>query len=114
MYTKTNHQSSHNISPELTLVLQEAKEFLLCYFADTLSEAETKSQLRQALNFNPLILHEGIRSIKKLLNAQLPPNTLLNLVLWSVNTPLETPNDENAEEWLKKAVQMAQFILDTH
>lgn len=114
MYTKTNHETSSMISPEVALALQKAKDFLVCYFADALSEEETRSQLRQALKFNPLILQEGIHSIEKLLNTQLPPQTLCDLVLWSANAVLEPPNDESAREWLQKSSQIAQFILDAY
>ncbi|MEM8529789.1 MAG: hypothetical protein AAGF95_03045 [Chloroflexota bacterium] len=114
MHTNTNHEPSSMIDPEIALTLQKAKDFLLCYFADALSEEEIRSQLRQALKFNPLMLHEGMHAIEKLLSTQLPPQTLCDLVLWSANVVLEPPNDENARIWLQKSSQMVQFILDAY
>ena len=99
------------LNEQENILLARAQQFLSCYFADALSDDEAYAEMRRTANFHPISLEEGIHAIEALLVPSTPDLVLIDLVLWSANQPLDTPNADTARVWLQEVVATAIIVI---
>jgi hypothetical protein len=89
--------------------LDDAKRFLHRYWGDEGILDAVRKDLANTVAITPRSVIRGLQSIESLLQNPPPEGTLLDLVTWQANHPLDDPSEENAREWLR---QMAELVRD--
>ena len=88
---------------------EEARQFLRRYWGDEGILDAIRVQMEDTISFNPKLVVHGLQAIETLLADPPADGTLLDMVLWDANHPLDDPNEESAKTWLR---EMAEFVRD--
>jgi hypothetical protein len=91
--------------------LDTARQFLRSYWGDEGMMDAVREDLKKTVAISPRSVIQGLQSIESVLATSHEPGTLLNMVLWDANHPLENPNDEAARRWLLEVVDLVRNVL---
>jgi hypothetical protein len=89
--------------------IEEAKQFLRRYWGDEAMLDAIRIQMENTISFSPSSIVRGLVAIEALLATPLPDGTLLDMVLWDANHPLDDPSEQSAKVWLQ---EIAEFVRD--
>jgi|GEM_PF-3061056 len=89
--------------------LEEAIHFLSGYWGDEGMLDAIHAEMEETIAFNPRSVVRGLQAIETLLLDPPADGTLLDMVLWDANHPLDDPSEESAKIWLR---EMAEFVRD--
>jgi hypothetical protein len=91
--------------------LEEAKQFLRRYWGDETRLDVIRTEMEDTISFNPISIVRGMVAIETLLATPLPNGTLLDMVLWDANHPLDDPGEKSAKIWLQEIVEYVRDVL---
>jgi hypothetical protein len=97
------------LNAPLGLPLEAARQFLRRYWGDEGILDAIRVDMEDTIAFNPKPVVQGLQAIEGLLADPPSDGTLLDLVLWDANHPLDDPSAESAKQWLG---EMAEFVRD--
>ncbi|MEH1766432.1 hypothetical protein [Nostoc sp.] len=91
--------------------LEEARQFLRRYWGDETMLDEIRIQMENTVSFSPSSVIRGLEAIEAVLVTPLPDGTLLDMVLWDANYPLDDPSEGSAKAWLKDISEFVRNVL---
>jgi hypothetical protein len=93
------------------LSIEDAKQFLRRYWGDETMLESIRTQMENTISFSPRSIVRGLLAIEVLLATPLPNGTLLDIVLWDANHPLDDPSEQSAKIWLQETVEFVRSVL---
>lgn len=106
-----NLKSKLNATPKTPL--EETRKFLRRYWSDEDGSDTIYDDMKRTISLSPKPITAGLQAIEALLKAPLPEGTLLHLVVWDANHPLEEATEEAARAWLQEIAEFTREVIES-